>query len=217
MKYYEIESLNDKEKQEFIDRGLYVYDLRSNDAGGEIATIEKSVLVNRVGSIITNEEIPLGDKETDNFKDYQEFINENAVAISIDDFFSDGNFQYYEINEIKNILKSKERLVIVDDGANELMIRYKEIPDFIVDVNERIGMVDLNFYDYHNPSMTPLLSTYGEFLNKCNPEVRKDIIDRLVKLQLGEENIKPYKVMDEYTILTAKEEMKKDKKKLKER
>ena len=43
----------------------------------------------------------------------------------------------------------------------------------------------------------PLLTTFGPFLNKCDPNVRKDIIDRLAGLQLGEIEVKDYKVIDE--------------------
>ena len=42
-----------------------------------------------------------------------------------------------------------------------------------------------------------LLTTYGYFLNRCNPEVRRDIIDRLVKLQTEEIEIKDYKIINE--------------------
>lgn len=121
-------------------------------------------------------------------------------------------FEYYETNEIIKILKSKERLVYVDDGCDELVIKYKDIPDFIVDVNRKIGSIDLSVYDYHNPSLNPLITTYGEFLNKCDSKVREDIINRLVKLQTCEIEPKKYKVMDEYTILQAKEEIKREKK-----
>ena len=34
-------------------------------------------------------------------------------------------------------------------------------------------------------------------LDKCDPDVRKDIIDRLVDLQTGVEKVKDYKVIDE--------------------
>ena len=43
----------------------------------------------------------------------------------------------------------------------------------------------------------PLLTTFGPYLNKCDPNVRKDIIDRLIDLQTGNEDIKDYKVIDE--------------------
>lgn len=95
---------------------------------------------------------------------------------------------------------------------NELVIRYQDIPDFIVDVNERLGMADLKVFDFHNPTSTPLLSTYGCFLNKCNPKVREDIIDRLVKLQTGEEKCKEYKVIDECSLDIAQDEMKQERK-----
>jgi len=121
-------------------------------------------------------------------------------------------FEYYGTDEIKKILKNKERLVYVDDGHDELIIKYEDMADFIVDVNRRINSVDLNVYDYHNPSMKPLLSTMGEFLNKCDLVVREDIIDRLVALQTNEASIKKYKVMDTYTMETAKNEMKQERK-----
>ena len=42
-----------------------------------------------------------------------------------------------------------------------------------------------------------MLSTVGYFLDKCDSNVRKDIIDRLMGLQLGEIKAKDYKVIDE--------------------
>ena len=42
-----------------------------------------------------------------------------------------------------------------------------------------------------------MLTTFGPFLNKCDPDVRKDIIDRLNNLQQGIEEVKDYKVIDE--------------------
>lgn len=46
------------------------------------------------------------------------------------------------------------------------------------------------------PSMTPMITTFGYFLNKCEQNVRRDIIDRLVQLQTEEIEVKPYKVID---------------------
>lgn len=213
MKYLETSILDTKERKELEEKGLYCYDLRHSDFGGDIACIEKSVLVNRCGSMITNEEIPLGDKDPDDYVDYETFIKENESVSKIEELLNENNepFKYYETKEIKRILKSKERLVIADDGFNELIIRYKDIPDFIVDVNRRIESCDLKIYDYYKPSMTPLLTTMGEFLNRCNADVRNDIIDRLVKLQTNEIQCSNYKVMDEYTIKETKEEMKQKK------
>lgn len=122
------------------------------------------------------------------------------------------DFKFYKVDEIVKILKNKERLVYVDDGFDEVIIKYDDIPDFIVDINRRIGKCDLKFFDYNNPSIEPIISCYGEFLNKCDLKAREDIIDRLVGLQTNELSIKDYKVIDEYTIETAKNQIEKNKK-----
>ena len=115
------------------------------------------------------------------------------------------NFKFYEIDEIIKLLQSKERLVYVDDGIEEAVIRYKDLPDFIVDYNEKCGLKDIKVYDYENPNMDkPLLDTFGVFLNKCEPKVREDIIYRLVMLQRGEINVKDYKIIDEDTLDVAR-------------
>lgn len=211
MKFLETHHLDMEEKKQYEEKGLFCYDLRNSDDGIETATIEKHVLVNRCGSMVTNEEIPLGDKFPDNYKDYDEFVNENEVVSNIEELLNTNPFKYYNTDEIKKIFKTRERLVYVDDGLYELVIRYKDIPDFIVDVNDRIRMTNIKVFDYRDPSIT-LLTTCYEFLDKCNPKVREDIIDRLIDLQTGVKKCRKYKVMDEYTIATAKEEMKQEKK-----
>lgn len=113
--------------------------------------------------------------------------------------------KYYSKKEIKNLLESEERLVYVDDGFNEVVIRYQDIPDFIVDYN-RFNLRNLKFFEYEPFSIEPILTTYNEFLNKCNPEVRKDIIDRLTYLQLGGK-IKKYKVINEDDLEIVKSEL----------
>lgn len=94
------------------------------------------------------------------------------------------------------MLKSNERLVYADDGINEVVIRYNDISDFIVDYNDKFGQVNLTFYEYGIDTTRPIITTFGSFLNKCNPEIRMDIIDRLVYLQQGGK-VKDYKVIDE--------------------
>lgn len=102
----------------------------------------------------------------------------------------------YNKDEIKEILTSNERLVYVDTGNEEIVSKYNDLPDIIVDINDKIGSTNLTVMEFDNPSKI-LLTTFGPFLNKCNPDVRKDIIDRLNNLQLGIEEIKDYKVIDE--------------------
>lgn len=119
----------------------------------------------------------------------------------------------YNENEIKELLKNNEKLVYVDTGTEEIVARYDDLPDIIVDINDKCGMTDLSIYDYNTPSTTPIITTFGPFLNKCDPKVRKDIIERLGKLQKEELVLKDYKVIDEDMLddvrktLEQKEEM----------
>ena len=104
----------------------------------------------------------------------------------------------YNEKDIVELLKNNVHLVYVDTGSEEVVARYEDLPDIIVDINDKLGyVVDLKVYDYQNPSSNPILTTFGPFLNKCDPKVREDIIDRLVKLQQEEEFVKDYKVIDE--------------------
>lgn len=104
----------------------------------------------------------------------------------------------YNEEEIIKLLNTKEKLVYVDTGAEEIVARYKDLPDIIVDINNKLGIVDLKIYNFRSEEINdPIITTYGQFLNKCDPKVREDIIDRLVKLQRGEEEVKDYKVIDE--------------------
>ena len=102
----------------------------------------------------------------------------------------------YNEEEIKQLLNSDEKLVYIDNGSEEFVVRYEDLPDIIVDINDKIGSTNLTVMEFDNPSKI-LLTTFGPFLNKCDSDVRKDIIDRLNNLQQGIEEIKDYKVIDE--------------------
>ncbi len=110
-----------------------------------------------------------------------------------------GLLKQYNEEEIKQLLNSDDRLVYIDNGSEEIVARYEDLPDIIVDLNDKLGQgEDLKVYDYKNPDMyNPMLTTFGPFLNKCDSNVRKDIIDRLASLQQGEIEVKDYKVIDE--------------------
>lgn len=107
--------------------------------------------------------------------------------------------KFYNKDEIKQLLNSNERLVFIDNGSEEIVAKYDDLPDVIVDVNEKFGHTEnLRVYDFKQPNLEkPLLTTIGYFLDKCDPEVRADIIDRLVALQQGEVEVKDYKVINE--------------------
>ena len=110
-----------------------------------------------------------------------------------------GILKQYSDEEIKQLLNDKVKMVYIDNGSEEFVARYEDLPDIIVDVNEKLGHTEnLKVYDFDNPLLDkPILTTIGYFLDKCDTNVRKDIIDRLIGLQLGEIEIKDYKVIDE--------------------
>lgn len=105
---------------------------------------------------------------------------------------------FYSSDEIMDLLKKETRLVYVDLGNEEVVARYEDIPDIITDINyNKKGPTDISVYDFKSPEDGPILTTFGPYLNTCNPDVRKDIIDRLCDLQMGETTEKEYKVIDE--------------------
>ena len=110
----------------------------------------------------------------------------------------DNKFDFYTLDEFSEIWDKEERLVFVDCGVDEVVARYDDIADIIVDTNLKLGSTDLSIYEFE--SGEKLLNTYGMFLDKCLPEIRKDIINRLVKLQNMEIKPKKYKLLSEETL-----------------
>lgn len=81
-------------------------------------------------------------------------------------------------NEMEKFVKDNSYL-LVDGGMDEYVIKESDLVDYIVNRNE-----DVNIY---KPDGEFLLSTIGFFLNRISYNERQKIIDRLVRLQLGEE------------------------------
>ena len=106
----------------------------------------------------------------------------------------------YTQDEIKKLLESKERLVFVSTKTDEVIARYKDIPDIIIDFFNKFVHTDMKILDFETTET--LLTTFGPFLNKCKPEVREDIIERLEKLQKHEIEVKDYKVISEEDMAT---------------
>ena len=105
---------------------------------------------------------------------------------------------FYTQDEIKKLIKERnvERLVFINDGVDEVIGRFRDLPDIIVDLNRKFGSKNLKIYNFVEPEDEPIITTLGMFLNKISPEDREQIIDRLNKLQQNEEEIKDYKVID---------------------
>jgi len=214
MKYLITDVLSKEERQEYENKGLYCYDLRDSDDGRDIATIEKRVVVNRVGSMITNEEIKFEDK--DNWVDYNTFTSQNESVDRVEDLISNdkevNQINFNDEKEIKKILKSKDKLYYADDGIDEVIVREQDIPDFIIKANEITGECsNLKFYAMNSEEYKPVLTTIGSFLDKADPVLRAKIIDRLVLLQTTEEPTKDFKVIDEYMFEKVQDSIQKEK------
>ncbi len=225
MKYLTTHTLSSEERQNYENKGLYCYDLRNSDFGNDIGSIEKRVRVNNIGSMITNKKIKLGNRPDNDFVDYNTFVARNKSVDTIEELLESKNkekrimeneenyIKFYDEKEIKKIIKGKDILYYADDGISEVMVREQDIPDFIIKVNEMAGeTANLKFYKMNSAEYKPVLTTFGRFLDKAEPSLRKKIIDRLVLLQTTDEPVKDFKVIDEDMFEKVKSSIQKDKK-----
>ena len=161
MKYL-IKDVDKNEKKELERKGLYCYDLRESDKGDEIANIEKSVFVNKVSNMITNEKIEFG-KSPNDFVNYFDFCMKNKQVDKIDDLLSIDklditkimsetkelliNNEEYEDMEICYILEDKnnieESFIIAMDGENIIQINaitkeISNVADWAYNIDEDI-------------------------------------------------------------------------------
>ena len=100
------------------------------------------------------------------------------------------SFEFYSEEEIRGLIKSKAELYYVDDGVDEAIIKFEDIPDFIIEYNRKFDVRDLKFFKVD-------ITTYGEYLNTINSELRDKLIDRLVALQKNEIEPKKIRIIDE--------------------
>lgn len=89
--------------------------------------------------------------------------------------------EIYNPSDMKKFVKENKYL-LVDDGIEEFIIKEEDLPDYIYNRNQDI--------DIYRPDGSFLLSTIGFFLNRIAYEDRQKTIERLIKLQLGEEESK---------------------------
>ena len=88
MKYLVTHILSEQERTEYERKGLFCYDLRDSDFGKDIASIEKRVGDNRIGSMITDKEIKLGNTINDNWVDYNTFVESNRSVDTVEELLS---------------------------------------------------------------------------------------------------------------------------------
>lgn len=89
--------------------------------------------------------------------------------------------EIYNPSDMKKFVKENKYL-LVDDGIEEFIIREEDLPDYIYNRNQNI--------DIYRPDGSFWLSTIGFFLNRIAYDDRQKIIERLIKLQIGEEESK---------------------------
>ena len=124
------------------------------------------------------------------------------------------DIKFYSKEEIIELLKMKDRLVFVDNGIDEVIAKFDDLPDVIVDFCHKFGYRNFKIYNFVEPTEEPIITTNGVYLDKCSPEDRQALIGRLVKLQQHEVDVKEYKVISEedladyYNSLEGVKEMK---------
>lgn len=102
-------------------------------------------------------------------------------------------FEKYTRKEMSNIAKNKGFVFVETSLGDNYIIKKDDICDFIMQESERQGhSVNMKMYVPNPDIEKPFLSTVGCFLDKINNNYRKEIIERLIKLQTGQ--IKPEKV-----------------------
>ena len=105
--------------------------------------------------------------------------------------------KFYTNEEIEKLINEiqTERLVFIDDGIDEVIGRFKDLPNIIVDLNRKFGSKDLKIRNFIEPEDEPIIETFGMFLHKISPEDREEIIEELNKLQQYDKEIRDYKLI----------------------
>ena len=106
--------------------------------------------------------------------------------------------KFYTEDEIEKLIKEieTERLVFIDDGIDEVIGRFRDLPDIIVDLNRKFGSKDLKIRNFIEPEEEPIIETFGMFLHKISLDDREQILDRLNQLQQNEIKVADYKLID---------------------
>lgn len=150
-------------------------------------------------------------------EDFARVLKGENLADTFENKEDEFQVRFYDEDEIRDLIKSNAELFYVDDGVDEAIIKFEDIPDFIVDYNRNFEMRNLKFFKVGKGVYEPDITTMGEYLDKINPDLRERMIDRLIALQTNESEIKKYKIIDEdvyanVEIKMAQEEMKRQKK-----
>lgn len=121
MKYFITEYKSQEAKDNLRLLGLFCYSLRSSENNwSEIATIEEHVLINRYGSIITDEEIKLGTHYPENFIDFLEFSLQNTKVNSLCDLKNGlEDYGILDLSEIEVIDTEFNKIISISKSSTE--------------------------------------------------------------------------------------------------
>ena len=104
------------------------------------------------------------------------------------------NYKTYSRNQMLKIIK-KGFLFVETNYGDTYIIKKTDLADFIILEAMNTGEA-LELTVYMPGIDTPVITTYGWFLNKANSVLRKEIIKRLVLLQTTNTRPKDVKVFD---------------------
>lgn len=104
-------------------------------------------------------------------------------------------YKKYDKKQMLDIIQKDPFLFVKTNLDDNYIIKLKDLADFIVLEAERTGhTAELECY---LPGIAdPVATTYGYFLNRINPLLREEIIDRLVLLQTTNKKPKNVKIFD---------------------
>lgn len=104
-------------------------------------------------------------------------------------------YKEYTKKELLKILKEDGILFVETSLGDEYIIKKEDLADFIILEANRTGhAVEMSFF---MPGIDDaVITTYGCFLNKANPLLREEIIDRLTLLQTTDKEPKNVKIFD---------------------
>lgn len=104
-------------------------------------------------------------------------------------------YKEYTKREMLEIIKKEGFLFVETSLGDNYIIKKVDLADFIILEAQRTGHIaEMKFYI---PGIDePVMSTFGWFLNKANPLLREEIIDRLVLLQTTNKNPRRIKVFN---------------------
>lgn len=104
-------------------------------------------------------------------------------------------YKTYNKTQMIDIINKEGILFVETNLGDNYIIRLKDLADFIMLEAQRTGHVaEMSFYI---PGVDePVITTYGWFLNRANPVLREEIIERLVLLQTTDKKPKKVKVFD---------------------